>query len=203
METSTISITINGTLILINFIIGFFLGFKYGSRRSNTISESSKYRKTWIADKESIDGLEEEFKNLDKNDELVTETSSTESLSEEDIALATPAEFNDLDASKILSESTEKDRQNRKKLMTEWLEYVYRRIKEASDKGDDGVTAICAFGSTNDRYFDKGYDHELMMEATTKILVEKGFKVKATEPEPKSYFPIPRLIMIISWDNYD
>jgi hypothetical protein len=45
METSTISITINGTLILINLIIGFILGFEYGSWKYGTRKREDKKSK--------------------------------------------------------------------------------------------------------------------------------------------------------------
>ena len=144
-----------------------------------------------------VDLRREEAKKLDE-----IEASSIETLTLEEIAEATPQEFNELNLTKVQNESEVEKKRVLSDLMSDWLKFVHHRINEAAAYGEHSVNVNCDLNDPADMNFHKGYDRNLMIVVTTKLLLEKGFKVHVYEFEGLSqYKPLPRFIMEVSWDK--
>lgn len=106
-----------------------------------------------------------------------------------------PNTFNGLDASMIHKKSEEKETNNKDILKNKWELFVTDRIRKAVDKGEYTVNILHNNTMSGDNVFEGGFDKQLMLVETPKILQEKGFNIhiRTNEADPTIF------VMTISW----
>jgi len=104
-----------------------------------------------------------------------------------------PCTFVGLEASKVHNKSEENESKNKAILRKQWQTFVTSIIRKAADKGEYEV--CIGHLMPCDNLFEDGFDREIMLVETPKILQEKGFKVDVSvnKNNPKAF------IMGIYW----
>lgn len=106
-------------------------------------------------------------------------------------------EFMTLDASKIHACAEKKDKELSESLRKEWQTFIVDNIRKASNAGQFAVNILHNLSISGDNVFEGGYDRELMLVDTPKILEARGFNVKVVEntncSDPTAF------TMTISW----
>lgn len=106
-----------------------------------------------------------------------------------------PNKFFALDASKLHKKSEENETNNKAILKNTWELFVTDRIRKAVDKGEYTVNILHNNTMSGDNVFEGGFDKQLMLVETPKILQEKGFNIQIRTDET-----CPTIfVMTISW----
>lgn len=108
------------------------------------------------------------------------------------------SEFMTLVASKIHERAEKIDNVLRETLKKRWQTFVADNIRKAADVGEFVVNIIYNTSLKGDNIFEGGYDRDLMLVDTPKILEERGFKVKYFE-NGKTWGDPNSFVMTISW----
>lgn len=106
-------------------------------------------------------------------------------------------EFMTLLASKIHEHAEKNAKEKSESLKKRWQTFIADEIRKAADSGKFAVNIVHNDTMSGDTVFDGGYDRDLMLVDTPKILEERGFKVKYFEDtngsDPTAF------TMTISW----